>query len=365
MSRFELTVSPDYVPDWTEVEAIRELFQNALDSEGQIAWFYDDELDAFEISNDGVGLTKETLLFGATTKNKDPNLIGNFGEGYKLAFLVLARLGHKVTVYNYAKSEIWYPKIIKSRRYKSDLLVVDVEKKIFADKTKPLTFFIGGITKEIYKDIEAKNLHIKLPKDIISTFYGDILTEPRYSGEVFVKGLYVCAKPELKYGYDIAPKYLETNRDRNLVSDFDVCWITSRIWGSADWPLIVSKMIKSEIADVCYVDNFKSALTETMYTEFIAEHGKYAVPVTSQKDYDSIKQNYKRLKPIFVTPLEKSIVYGPCYSNTICHAPLRVNSGTPKEILARIFTRFEEDMSDKLCKEFVKLIETSEQWTFK
>lgn len=33
MTKFELTISTNYVPDWTYVEALRELFQNALDQQ--------------------------------------------------------------------------------------------------------------------------------------------------------------------------------------------------------------------------------------------------------------------------------------------------------------------------------------------
>ena len=35
MSKIELTLAPTYVPTWTLVDAIRELFQNALDQEVQ------------------------------------------------------------------------------------------------------------------------------------------------------------------------------------------------------------------------------------------------------------------------------------------------------------------------------------------
>lgn len=32
-SKYELTISTNYVPDWTYIEAFRELFQNAIDNE--------------------------------------------------------------------------------------------------------------------------------------------------------------------------------------------------------------------------------------------------------------------------------------------------------------------------------------------
>lgn len=33
MNRFELSLHPDYVPDWTMVDGIREILQNALDQQ--------------------------------------------------------------------------------------------------------------------------------------------------------------------------------------------------------------------------------------------------------------------------------------------------------------------------------------------
>lgn len=365
MSRFELTVSPNYVPEWTEVEAIRELFQNALDSPGKMSWSYNSEQKEFTIESADVSLTKESLLFGSTTKADDKGTIGNFGEGYKLAFLVLARLGHKITVLNPKESEEWAPKIIKSRRYGSDLLVVDVYRRIFLDKTRPLTFIVEGITQEMFDEISIKNLDIKPVKFLASTQYGDIIDDPKYKGQIFINGLYVCTKKELQYGYNAQPKWLETNRDRNLVSDFNITWLTSQIWGSAELPKRASAMVRSGDPDVAYIDNYSHAISDTLYAEFIGMYGKYAVPVTTQKEFDLIRQMYKRLKPIFVKPVEKEVIYKSCWSNTISNATERVNTEMPEVVIAAFFKRHKRDMRDKARVEFKKLVELSRHWTFK
>ena len=368
MARYELSVSPDYVPNWTEVEAVRELFQNALDSEGEMNWEYSNE--TLTISSKDSYLDKSTLLFGITSKAKDKGAIGHFGEGYKLAFLVLARLGYKVDVHNQACKEHWEPKIIKSKRYGSDLLVVDISKVLFSSKL--LVFHIKGLKQETFDKICESNLHIKPVATYAETQFGSIIDGSDFKGKIFIKGLYVCTKPDLEYGYDILPQYLQTNRDRNLVTDFDIKWITSQIWADIDKPMAVSKMVKDEIPDITYINSFsKKGLNEVMYAEFTSMHGKYAIPVVDQEEYDLIKKNYKKLKPVFVKPLEKEIVYSGCASLSIGYeamrtkATRRIDSRKPEDVLTEFFKINKYDMKDKLKSKFKKLIELSKDWALK
>lgn len=72
MSKIELSLASDYVPSWTIVDAIRELFQNALDQEVQCpdnkaSWSY--ENGTFKICNKQSMLTAKTLLLGTSSKD--------------------------------------------------------------------------------------------------------------------------------------------------------------------------------------------------------------------------------------------------------------------------------------------------------
>ena len=105
-SKIELTIAPSYVPSWGIVEAVRELFQNALDQQKQnptnkMSWEYDPEAQRLRICNKYSTLEASSLLLGATTKADDTSTIGQFGEGYKIATLVLLRNDKKITFYNY------------------------------------------------------------------------------------------------------------------------------------------------------------------------------------------------------------------------------------------------------------------------
>ena len=105
MRKYELSISADYVPEWGTTEAIREFFQNSIDEEtrdpGNKMFFdYDEKEEVIRIGNKHSDLDIKTLLFGVTTKNKDSSMIGNYGEGYKIATVVLLRLGKNIVLKN-------------------------------------------------------------------------------------------------------------------------------------------------------------------------------------------------------------------------------------------------------------------------
>ncbi|WP_430788154.1 hypothetical protein [Actinoplanes sp. G11-F43] len=80
-------ISPDYVKSWTPVRAVSELIANALDEDehAQVSWAD----GVLTIVDKGPGIPEEGLILGVSTKTDQQ--IGQFGEGKKLACLVLAR----------------------------------------------------------------------------------------------------------------------------------------------------------------------------------------------------------------------------------------------------------------------------------
>lgn len=90
MRKYELSISADYVPGWGVTEAVREFFQNSIDEEtrdssNKMLFEYDEAEEKLIIGNKHSELDIKTLLFGTTTKNDDDAMIGNHGEGYKIA----------------------------------------------------------------------------------------------------------------------------------------------------------------------------------------------------------------------------------------------------------------------------------------
>lgn len=313
MSKFELSLASDYVPDWTIVDAIRELFQNALDQEAQMpdntaSWSYKD--GTFKISNKTSTLTAETLLLGSTTKADDNKTIGQFGEGYKIATLVLLRNAKQVTIYNYGLREVWRPRFVQSRRYGVPILTFFVDKK-YPWKQVPdndLTIEVTGLTdEEWFEQIVPANLHLQSDVKIEeSNEYGEALGDPRHAGLVFVNGLYVCEYEPYHFGYNFKPGNLKLDRDRKLASDFDLRWLASKFW--LNNPRAID-FIEQGLADVSYISDMvwygsSAKLIDEAFEEFRLVHGPHAVPVVTQEEaykmpagYNAVivSSNYKNL----------------------------------------------------------------------
>lgn len=301
MSKIELTIAPNYVPTWNLVDAVRELFQNALDqqkqnSENEASWHYDDATGVLTISNATSKLTASSLLLGQTTKADDKSTIGQFGEGYKIATLVLLREGKNVVFYNYGAREIWRPRFVKSRRFGTDILTFFIEKKAIWEKvpSADLVIAIDGISAdEYYGQIVPSNLHLRSDFEVIEeTEYGNVISLP---GKVFVNGLYVCDYEPYAYGYNFKPEHIRLDRDRKMVNDFDLRWMASKMWSASNNTDKVLEMISENKADVAFLKDvsYSKKWHDLAAERFKDVYGPEAIPVASQEEMASVPAGYK------------------------------------------------------------------------
>lgn len=319
MSKFELSLAANYVPEWTIMDAAREFYQNALDQAAtgkDNAWTsdYQPTTGTLKISNKESVLEAKTLLLGNTSKTNDNRTIGIHGEGYKIATLVALRCGKTVTFYNYGKKEIWRPRMVKSKRYGADILTFFTEKHIWQHvPDNNLTVCIEGITEEEWDKIVWSNLHLQ--KDIgkvIDTTLGRILKDEKQAGRIYVNGLFVKKEPELLCGYDIPPQYLKLDRDRKMISSFDLQWFTSKMWIASKDTSMVS-MAKQNTGDARYVGSISwmdiapEATTEAHKT-FREENGDKAIPVCSQSELAAVQQKYQDATPVIVSQPYKYLI---------------------------------------------------------
>lgn len=311
MARFELSVSPTYVQDWTVVEAMREFFQNGFDQESDgfpFSFEWDHKTAVFTSANSQ--LDRSTLLFGGGNKQKDDSKIGTFGEGYKLALLVLTRLGYKVVIYNRKRGEIWRPRIIKSKRYDSDLLVIDIEHVPYKGDPADchLVIRVLGITEEDIEKVEASNLFFHVTEKI-KTDLGDVLLEKEYRGMIFVGGLYITTVNDLDKGYDFKPGTLKLDRDRNMASTFDICWATSMMWDKASIIPHTLKMMHNGAKDTQYVMSagYNTSIREAVYADFISKNPD-GYPVVNQWEHELISEKFASATPIIVDKQIKDII---------------------------------------------------------
>lgn len=300
--RYELGMSLNYVSSWGICEAVREIFQNALDEEIQNPknkWYfaYDAENKILRIGNKFSKLPISSLLLGYSSKSDDNRTIGTHGEGYKVATIVLLRNGYGLKVYNYNDKEIWTAKTIKSRRYKSEIGVFDIETgNIFRPiKGYDLIFEISNITEDDIIAIKNKILWVNdTVGETISSSEGRVLLDERYKGKVFVKGLYVCDNGNLNYGYDINPDLIKLDRDRGLIDSFDLQYTLGKLIVGTKNVDFINKV--KELWDGYYIrvhaTNYSNLepVYEDSYMKFIKEYGDNAVPCNSTHEFNTLKK---------------------------------------------------------------------------
>lgn len=309
MSRFELGMSVNYAKAWNVEDAVREFFQNAIDEEkenpeNKMSFNYNENSQILTIGNKKSVLTPKTLLLGVSSKEGKSELIGEHGEGYKVATVVLVRNGVTVRIYNNEKGEIWTSRVVRSKRYDSEVVCFDIEKKFF-NKKENLVIELEGITKEMYSRIVENILHLQNVGEFMQSSEGRILLEERYSGKIFVEGLYVCTNSNVEKGYDFNAGMLKLDRDRGLVDTFDLKYVIAQMYlGLEDNDYIINHINDKDLAFVSSKLQYcvrcrKDIISDGVYSAFLEEYGESAIPVVDSNSFNE----YHELgyKPVLVS----------------------------------------------------------------
>ena len=302
--RIELTIKTSYLPNWRTYEGVRELLQNARDAEvefgAKMEVRHRKDAGVLIIENDGCTIPHEALLFGHTTKLGRSDLAGTYGEGLKLAMLVLARAGHDVRIRS--GSEVWVPKIVRSDKFDAEVLAVDIEKGR-AGKNR-VQVEVGGISAEDFA--ATKDLFLFLCKpgvgERVQTNSGSLLLGERFKGRVYVKGIFVQNESSLEHGYDLAEA--EVDRDRKMVEHWDLGYTMRRIWEEAasKQPRLTKTfvaMLESGASDVAGVDEFGAKYLSEEVKASAAEnfknaYGEDAIPVATLEQSREVEHLGKR-----------------------------------------------------------------------
>ena len=119
-------------------------------------------------------LEPKTLLLGHTSK-AGSDKIGSFGEGYKIALLVLTRCGYEVQVRN--GDRLWRPKFMYSHTFESDVLCI--EDSAAQSRTEGVEFVVSGLTLSEFVEIRNQCRHILAKLSTGGTSQGSIGTTTR------------------------------------------------------------------------------------------------------------------------------------------------------------------------------------------
>lgn len=354
MSKYELSITPNYVKNWGVKEALREVFQNAIDEEKvnpehKMLYEYSSEDITLSIKNIGAFLEKKSLLLGTTSKD-NTKTIGQFGEGYKIATIVFLRCGFEMKILNH--DEIWTPKIVKSRRYGTEIVVFEIKKS--KCNTGNLEFIISGLSKGDWDNFKTKYFlePSKYPK-CERTKSGNILLDKQYKGNIYVNGLFVCKNDDLHYGYDFEPSIIKLDRDRGLVDYFDMRVACGIILSSCDNLSLIKESM--EYIDSDYIaPSWESTLrggaikkyADMLAEEIIRETSDDCVISTNIDEYTrlvGLGKNVKYIPEKKYNILERSKLWGE-------RSKYVFDNSSIKEQLTSWFEECKEHLPDDLTK---------------
>jgi hypothetical protein len=350
-TRYQLSMSRNYVSNWGVLQAVREFIQNALDSDSPFEYSF--EGDRFTITSRYDTLDARTLILGSTSKADQASKIGCFGEGYKLALLVLEREGKQPGIYN--GSKLWTPTFEYSEQFGTEILTIVESDNPFPDTG--LCFMINNLSEEEQEAIRDSCLRMQPPmKDVIGTDTCSIL--PSRPGKLYVGGLFVCTT-KLKYGYDFLPEHLQLERDRQTVSDVTLKFLVKDAWFTIDDQELVAQLIEDDIPDMEYA-NYATPepLAELLFSRFTAKYPD-GIAVKSQTEADTLKSQGHAHRGVYM-----SSGYHGALSNSSSYRATRtpVKVKKPAELMDDWFKVNRKNLSRSGRESFVELIKKAKKW---
>lgn len=355
---YELSLVKTYVSHWGMKEAVRELIQNALDSDSPFAYeFVPDEEGnnaTLRLTSEFAKLSPQTLLLGATSKADNTGAIGSFGEGYKIALLVLTRCGHDVDMLN--GDLLWKPRFKHNRHFGEELLVI--EETILPEKrNKGLTFLVHGLSPEDVAAVRAQCLRMQ-PEigELKQTPYGDILLER--PGELYVGGLLIC-NTAMKFGYNILPQHIRLERDRQTVSGWDLACVTRDMWFSTKLFDRIAELISEETPDLEYARYDSPELVKEACYQLFRRDNPGVLVAGSQSE----------LKAMIERGLTKTVYVGGAIYANVSGAPsykaetrALTAQQLPAERLQQWLSANRSEMRSKAVRAFKDLIIEASRW---
>lgn len=260
----------NYVSDWGLWESVRELVSNAHDASPD-DWSITHEGDTLIIRDSGDGIQLHQLLLGVSEKTNS-GAIGQFGEGMKLALMVLLRLGHNAVVY----SNDLVLTASRGEKFGREVLVITHEQT--STPIQGTSIIIDNWTGETFQD------RFLFSKDddriIFSNEAGNVLDTP----VLFNKGVYVQDLPDYAFGYNIAN--LTMNRDRSTISEWDIQQAVGRIWRNAkssySWKMYFSQVKLGKAERDIYLGYPSEDVKDAIRAGFLAVYGNNACLETSE-----------------------------------------------------------------------------------
>ena len=225
IKNYEITISPNYVSNWGINEAIREILQNAIDADKngyKKSIYYSG--DTLYINNEGISLSAKDLILGCSSKSDQDGMIGKYGEGFKLALVVLLRKGMNVYVDN--NDKLWSPSFKVSEQFGAQVLNIEESGD---GRREGLTFVISPVDQQLYNSL--LNYFPCIDEsfgNVVNCDNGQILLDKQFKGKMYVEGLYIQTDDNFQYGYNFNSDVVELDRDRKAINYYELRALTAQ-----------------------------------------------------------------------------------------------------------------------------------------
>ncbi len=237
MIKLDYNMTRDYCSDWSAIDAIREVTQNAIDSGADFRC--EVTAECITIHSDGCCLSPNCFALGHSVKQD--GAIGKYGEGFKIAMLVLTRLGFEPVIHtgNFeVRGSFEYSEFTGLETF-----CLTIEQSSFVGGV----LFICNSSDIDLGELAEKNKHFAGKYEP----HNDIRILDNEPGMLYVHGLFVCKDSKLKYGYDFAPNRIQLNRDRNMATSVE--WELAQYYADSTDYKRVYDMVKADCNDVVYL----------------------------------------------------------------------------------------------------------------
>lgn len=318
MGRFELTITTDYAPTWGVWEGLREVVQNGLDGKDKgYPLTVTHENGFLLVRNAHCQLDASVWLLGKSSKRGDEGQRGKHGDGLKVGTLALLREGIEVKIYN--ADEIWTPVIERSDTFNGERVLTIKTRKRRSDGwgDRPTSDFtvavkIDKATWDGYRDRFLDLGDLDPSKVVDIKWRGRILTDVAMIGRVYSKGIFVCERPNLLYGYDF--NNLDLDRDRRMVDDWDLSYQIAYLMrelvtgdDAETWIETAYLALAKGSTDLSKLGNvIDSGTAELISARFAADHGSTAVPVANTDE--ATKVSFYGLHGVVVPEAFRSVL---------------------------------------------------------
>lgn len=341
----DYTMTAEYRKEWHVVDAIREIVQNCLDNRDCASLFHINEEDGYVVvETHGYILPKSALALGSSMK--PDGAIGGFGEGFKLAMLVLARNGCEPVARS--GNSVYRPVFNYNGALDVDTFCIEVED---VDDYHHGLEYTMTIDPSLVAEVREK----------INVFSSEVMPEPENDsvalledrpGSVYVCGLYVCHEDKFKFGYNFSASMLKLGCDRQVANSFGMAWETSKAWAqmlNEENAGLVLDMMNDGILDVQDIQYFITpAGSKLIAAEFAKRNGNVAIkPINFP-----VRSGMAVMSSVF-NVLTKSGQY------TLAKDAVK----KPCDILQKFLTENKKHMRSKARRQLLKLIDESKAWS--